>query len=226
MLGTLALTVAAGAQPRRPDADLRALLWVRRRAQSSPACCSSPRVAAAASCSSRARCSTSTPSAYTGLTVPLPLPAGAEACADETVFDDRHADRPLRRRASRQARRPRRRCEVTARGYSDAQHGRVPQRLPLQRRASRAAGRARARSTCRSTPPAHRRLRVRCASRNLGQQVDRPGRQPGRPRLLAPDRARRTASPTRDRAAVPAAGARQAQPARRAPGRRPRTPRR
>src|SRR5690242_2231952 len=30
---------------------------------------------------------TSTPSAYTGLTVPLALPAGAEACADETVFE-------------------------------------------------------------------------------------------------------------------------------------------
>src|SRR3954454_8982995 len=29
----------------------------------------------------------STPSAYTGLTIPLPLPAKGEACVDEVVFD-------------------------------------------------------------------------------------------------------------------------------------------
>src|SRR4051812_38428694 len=29
----------------------------------------------------------STPSAYTGLTIPLPLPANGEACVDEVVYD-------------------------------------------------------------------------------------------------------------------------------------------
>src|SRR5690349_9548304 len=65
---------------------------------------------------------TSTPSAYTGITVPLGLPAGSEACADETVFetDTRIARFGANLSTGSTVAPP---LEVTARGYTDRNAG-------------------------------------------------------------------------------------------------------
>jgi len=59
----------------------------------------------------------STPSAYTGITVPLPLPARAEACADEILFDIKSSVARFGATASAGSTAPS--LEVTARGYVD-----------------------------------------------------------------------------------------------------------
>src|SRR4051812_21338306 len=65
---------------------------------------------------------TSTPSAYTGITVPLAIKGGSEACADEVTFD---TDSQIVRfgatvTAGTPSAPP---LEVTAKGYSDAEFG-------------------------------------------------------------------------------------------------------
>ena len=118
----------------------------------------------------------STPSAYTGLTVPLPLPAGSEACADEILFD---ANAGIARfGATAPAGTPAPALEVTARR--------------LQRRRATAATTAssarvpggwtgHAQLDVPLTPPRTRRRSATLCVRNLGDRpIDLVGSQDGR----------------------------------------------
>jgi hypothetical protein len=121
---------------------------------------------------------TSTPSAYTGRTVPLGLPAGSEACADEVVFDTsselvRFGALPS---AGTTKAPP---LEVTAKGYSDAEFGAY--RNGYRSSASVEGGWTGERSfDVPLTPPGHAVFGYLCV-RNLGEQsIDLVGSEDGR----------------------------------------------
>ena len=132
----------------------------------------------------------STPSAYTGLTVPLPLPARRRGVRGRDPVRHRRARSPASARPRPRAR-PAPALEVVARGL----RARASTATTTRRRA-RVAGRldrhAAARRAARAAGARGVRRRSACAT-SATAPIDLVG-SAGRPRVLAPDGARSTAS--------------------------------
>ena len=116
----------------------------------------------------------STPSDYTGVTVPLPLPGRGTACADEILFDTNAGIARFGATASAGTKAPP--LEVIARGYEDGPYGgpyRAVARVPGGWEATRQLD-------VRLLPPRSAVLGTLCV-RNLGNQpVDLVGSHDGR----------------------------------------------